>query len=110
MIQTLENLLRPYVERHPQAWNQYLELAEFARNNAINVSIGYNPFYLNSRNHPLVPSILMHGGVVMSKIKTVQTMVDQMKTALEEVQANLTIAQRWVNHRWTARGAMRCLR
>ena len=93
MIQTLENSLRPYVERHPQTWSQYLALAEFAANNAINVATGYNPFYLNSGDHPLVPSVLMHGGGVSSKNEAVQTMVDWMKTALEEAQANLTVAQ-----------------
>ena len=41
MIQTLENFLRPYVERHPQTWRQYLALAEFAANNAINVAAEY---------------------------------------------------------------------
>ena len=55
--------------------------------------MGYSPFYLNSGDHPLVPSILMHGGGVSSKIEAVQTMIDRMKTALEEAQANLTIAQ-----------------
>ena len=34
-----------------------------------------------------------HGRGVSSKIEAVQTMVDRMKTALEEAQANLTIAQ-----------------
>ena len=55
--------------------------------------MGYSPFYLNSGDHPLVPSVFMHGGGVSSKIEVVQTMVDLMKTALEEAQANLTIAQ-----------------
>ena len=92
MIQTLENFLRPYVKRHPQTWSQYLVLAEFAANNAINVAMGYSPFYLNFGDHPLVPLVLIHGGGVSSKIEVVQTMVDRMKTALEEAQANLTIA------------------
>ena len=35
----------------------------------------------------------MHGGGVPSKIEAMQTMVNWMKTALEEAQANLTIAQ-----------------
>ena len=35
----------------------------------------------------------MHGRGVSSKIEVVQTMVDRMKTALEEAQANLTVAQ-----------------
>ena len=71
MIQTLENFLRPYVKRHPQTWSQYLALAEFVANNAVNVATGYSPFYLNSGDHPLVPSILMHGGGVSSNIKAV---------------------------------------
>ena len=74
-------------------WCQYLALAEFATNNAINVAMGYSPFYLNSRDHPLVPSVLMHSGGVSSKIEAVQAMVERMKTALEEAQANLTVAQ-----------------
>ena len=93
MIQTLENSLRPYVERHPQTWSQYLALVEFAANNAINVATGYSPFFLNSGDHPLVPSVFMHGGGVLSQVEAVQTMVDQMKTALEEAQANLTATQ-----------------
>ena len=35
----------------------------------------------------------MHGGGVSSQVEAVQTMVDRMKTALEEAQANLTVAQ-----------------
>ena len=30
-----------------------------------------------------------------SQVEAVQTMVDRMKTALEEAQANLTVAQSW---------------
>ena len=92
MIQTMENFLRPYVERRPAGWSQHLALAEFAANNAINVATGYTPFFLNSGNHPIVPSILPHGRDVSSHVEAVQTMVDQMKTALEEAQANLSVA------------------
>ena len=35
----------------------------------------------------------MHGGGESSPIEVVQTMVDRMKTALEEAQANLTVTQ-----------------
>ena len=84
MIQTLENFLRPYVERHPQTWSQYLALAEFAANNAVNLVTGYSPFFLNSGDHPLVPPVFMHSGGVSTQVEAVQTMVDQMKTALEK--------------------------
>ena len=71
MIQTLENFIRPYVKAHPQTWSQYLTLAEFATNNAVNVATGYSPFYLNVGDHPLVPSALMHGGGVSSGVEAV---------------------------------------
>ena len=48
---------------------------------------------MNAGDHPLVPSALMHGGGVSSGIEAVQTMVDRMKTALEEAQANLFFVQ-----------------
>ena len=76
--------MRPYVERYPQTWSQYLTLAEFAANNVVNVAMGYSLFYLSSSDHPLVPSVLMHGRGVLSKIEVVRTMVDRMKTSLEE--------------------------
>ena len=44
------------------------------------MAMGYNPFFLNFGDNPLVPS---------------QMMVDWMKTALEEAQANLNVAQIW---------------
>ena len=92
MIQTMENFLRPYVERRPAGWSQHLALAEFVANNAVNVATGYTPFFLNSGDHPIVPSILLHGRDVSSHVEAVQTMVDGMKIALEEAQANLSVA------------------
>ena len=85
--------MRLYVERHPQTWSQYLALAEFATNNAVNAATSYSPYFLNSGDHPLVPSVFMHGRGVSSQVEAVQTMMDGMKTALEAARANLTIAQ-----------------
>ena len=62
-------------------------------NNAVNVATRYSPFYLNVGDHPLVPSALVHGGGVSSGVEAVQTIVDRMKTALEEAQVNLSITQ-----------------
>ena len=70
MIQTMENFLRPYVERRPVGWSQHLALAEFAANNVVNVAIGYTPFFINSRDHPIVPLILLHGRDVSSHVKS----------------------------------------
>ena len=59
MIQTLENFLRPYVERNPSEWTQHLALAEFAANNAVSMATGYSLFYLNGGEHPIVPSTFL---------------------------------------------------
>ena len=82
-IQTLENFLRPYVERDPQHWVQQLPLAEFAANNAVNVATGYSPFFLNSGYHPILPTSVLQGHGT-SRVEAVQIMVEWMKTALEE--------------------------
>ena len=66
-------------------------LAKFTTNNTVNVAIGYIPFFLNSSDHPIVLLILLYGKDVSSNVEAMQTMVDQMKTALEEAQANLSI-------------------
>ena len=88
-----KNLLRPYVERGPQHWVKQLPLAEFAANNAVNVATGYSPFFLNSGDHPILPATLLQGHGT-SRVEAVQLMVERMKTALEEAQANLAHAQR----------------
>ena len=55
------------------------------------MATGYTPFFLNSGDNPIVLSILKHGGDVSSHVEAVETMVDWMKTTLEEAQANLSI-------------------
>ena len=92
-IQVLENFLRPYVERDPQNWVKQLPLAEFAANNVVNVAKGYSPFFLNSGDHPILPTSILQGHGT-SRVEAVQSMVERMKTTLEEAQANLAHAQR----------------
>ena len=88
-----ENFFRRYVKGHPQNWGQYFPLAEFVVNSDVNVVTSYNPFYLNLGDQPLVPSILMYGGGVLSHVEVVQIIVDHMKIAQQEAQASLSIAQ-----------------
>ena len=58
-IRVLENFLRPYVELHLHVWSKRLSIAEFAANNAINVLMGYTPFFLNSGENPTLPEHLV---------------------------------------------------
>ena len=94
-IRVLENFLRPYAERNPHTWVQQLPLTEFAANNAVSISTGLTPFYLNTGAHPTTLVSMMHGG--MSKglqNEVVKERLEQMKTALAEAQTNLEHAQR----------------
>ena len=93
-IRVLENFLRPFVERSPHTWVQQLPLAEFAANNAVSISTGFTPFYLNTGAHSTTPVLMMQGGASKSSQKeTVKEMLERMKTALAEAQTNLERAQ-----------------
>ena len=74
-------------------WRRQLTLSEFATNKAKNIARGYSLFYLNSSNHPLLPRALLRGDV-STNIEVIHVMADQMKVALEEAEANLSLAQR----------------
>ena len=94
-IRVLENFLRPYVERSPHTWVQQLPLAEFAANNAVSISTGFTPFYLNTGAHPTTPVSMMHSGASKSsQNEAVKETLERMKTALAEAQTNLERAQR----------------
>ena len=89
----MENFLRPYVERTPHTGVQQLPLAEFAANNAISVSTGFSPFYLNAGIHPTMPTSLMTGGLPKTTNEAVQVTLERMKTALAEAETNLALAK-----------------
>ena len=55
----LENFLWSYVELYPHTWSKRLSVAEFVANNAINVSTGYTPFYLNAGEDLALPENLL---------------------------------------------------
>ena len=52
MNRVLEDMLRHFINRHHNDWDQYLATAEFAINNAENVSVQNTPFMLNHGRHP----------------------------------------------------------
>ena len=78
----------------PRPWSQYLALAEFVANNAVNVADGLQSILFSIPvTTPCTIQFSCMAGVCRAKLEVVQTMVDRMKTALEEAQANLTVAQ-----------------
>ena len=68
-------------------------MAEFVANNAVNVSTGFTPFFLNGGSHPTVPGTLLERPR-QTPIEAVNKMVDRMKVALEQAQVNLAAAQK----------------
>ena len=90
-ICVLENFLRPYVELHPHTWSKRLSVAEFAANNAINVSTGYTPFCLNVGENLALPKDLLISPRSTSN-QVVQEAIGWMKEALNDTKLNLVKA------------------
>ena len=67
-------------------------MVEFTTKNVVHMSTGHNAFYLSFGSHPRVPISLLHEGA-SSQLEAMQEMVNRMKIALEEAQANLALAQ-----------------
>ena len=53
---TLEEMMRHYVSPTQDDWDEHLNAAEFAINNAWHESVCNTPFFLNSGQHPLTPA------------------------------------------------------
>ena len=70
---------------------QQFPLGEFAANNALSVSTGFSPFYLNVGIHPILPTSLMAGGIPKTMNETVQVTLERMKTPLAEAETNFTL-------------------
>ena len=90
MIRTLETVLRPYVERYPTKWSEYLGFAEFAINNSVNSTTGYSPSYLVYGQNPTTVEFLELG---KSSVESVNEMVSRMGEALRQAKHNYALAQ-----------------
>ena len=97
-IRMLENFLQPYVELHPHVLSKRLSIAEFAANNATNVSTGYTPFFLNSGENPTLPEhlVMSHGSTSNQAVKEA---ISRMKEALSDAKSNLAKAQEQMKRR-----------
>ena len=91
-INVLENFLRLYVKLHLHTWSKHLNVAEFAVNNVINMSIGYTPFYLNAGEYPALPKNLLVSPRSTSN-QAMQEAIGQMKEELDDTKLNLIKAQ-----------------
>lgn len=91
MNKTLKTMLRAFIDNKQSNWDQLLPSLEFAYNNAVNASTGFSPFFLNTGQHPRLPSALH--GVPSSSVPTVDTFLNEQATTLILAQDALQHAQ-----------------
>ena len=70
----LEDMLRMYVAKSQDDWDEKLTCAEFAINNSDHESTGFTPFVLNYGYHPRVPIGVLPAGKVPAATDFVQRM------------------------------------
>ena len=89
--QTLESILRAFVDQRQTNWDLLLTSAEFAYNNATNATTGYSPFFLNSGFHPRVPASLLQ--LQSSSNPAVKEFLDEQGTTLTMAKEAIEEAQ-----------------
>jgi hypothetical protein len=83
---TLEEVLRHFVSPRQDNWDEYLDLVEFAINEAVNPSTGYSPFYLAFGVQPAVPLDLATGITVPAAATTAEEMQEVLSHARIKLQ------------------------
>jgi hypothetical protein len=89
--QTLESILRAFVDQRQTNWDLLLSAAEFAYNNSSNATTGQSPFFLNHGFNPRVPSSLLQPQP--SPNPSVTEFVEAQSTALILAQEAIADAQ-----------------
>lgn len=75
---TLEEYLRHYVKSKPQAWDEFLPLAEFAYNNSKQASTGFSPFELCYTHKPMAPIDFLSSSPIT--VPAVDSLLDTIKS------------------------------
>jgi transposase InsO family protein len=85
----LEDMLRHYVSPVQDDWDELLDCAEFAVNNAWQESIKNTPFFLNFGQHPRTPI----GRSAGTQVPAANDFVTRLETALSTAKLSLRAAQ-----------------
>ena len=64
MNRALKDYLRAFTRDVQNRWDEMLTMVQFAMNNAVNMSIGETPFYLNYGKHPMTPNVQEFGSLL----------------------------------------------
>ena len=88
---SIEEMMRAYVGRRQNDWDERLGMMEYAYNNSVHSSSGYTPFYLCYGRHPLSPVQLLSQGE--SKNATADAFLQQLEEDVTHAMDNLRRAQ-----------------
>ena len=88
---SIEEMLRAFVGRRQNDWDERLGMIEFAYNNAVHSSSGFTPFYLCYGRHPVSPVNLL--SQVESKNEAADSFLRQMEEDVAQAISNLKRAQ-----------------
>jgi hypothetical protein len=89
-------MLRPYVGKHQNDWDEHLSFVLLAYNSSIQESTGYSPFELMYGRNARLPIDLLYGQPISNVSESITQYADDLKTKLEAVhehaRANLNIS------------------
>lgn len=91
----LEECLRHFINPRQDDWDEYLDLAEFANNDSVQLSTGYTAFYLTYGQHPISAVDFANPPVLPSAetfINTITSSVHHAKQKIQEAQTKQCIA------------------
>ena len=86
---TLEEMLRHFVNPTRNDWDEHLDAAEFACNNAWHESIRTTPFLLNSGQQPYTPASMG----LDTDVPLTKTFLKDLQNAVREAKEYLAMAQ-----------------
>lgn len=86
--QTLENILRMFVDYHQSNWDTLLPLAEFSINNTKSNTTGLSPFFSNYGFHPRTPTSPTNSNVPLAQatIEDIQAIDIFLKDRIRDAQ------------------------
>ena len=88
---SIEEMLRAYVGKRQNDWDERLAMVEFAYNNSVQSSSGYTPFYLCYGRHPVSPAQLVVQ--VETKNEAADSFLEQLHQDVDQAVQNLRQAQ-----------------
>src|SRR6185437_5426663 len=89
---TLEDILRHYVSKQQNDWDDHLTAAEIAVNSSVHASTGLTPFYINYGDHPSFPTHMPFDSITNSTVhelmQRLQQNMDVARSRMEHAQHN----------------------